>query len=882
MTARRRVTPRLLARLLPPGQRDAFVDDLEEAVAQRAAARGRGPARLWYWRQIASSILPLLALRLRRDPVHDIERTPMTFDTLRQDLRYALRWLRRSPAFTLASAGTIALGIGASTAIFSVVYALLLKPLPYPRPAELVTVWQDMRARGGPANEWATPGNLVDWRAEGRVFASMASMRGWAPTLTGDGEPEPLRGEMVTAGYFDTLAVAPAIGRVFRADETGPAAPRVVVLSDALWRRRFGADRGVLGRQITLSGEPHEIVGVMPPDFRPAFIAGAEVWRPDRVNLANPSRGAVVLRVVARLQPALDASAVSAGTVRLAADLARQHPSENGDTGITVIPQHEQIVGNVRPALMTVFAAVLFVLLLACVNIANLLLARAAGRSREIAIRAALGAGRRRVIRQLLTESVVLSAIGSAIGVVVSIWATQALVAWAPPGTPRLTEVGLSPMVLVFAAGLTLVTGLVFGMVPAFQLSRGRLTSSLKDSGRGISGGAGQRVRRALIVVEVAVALILLAGSGLFLRSFLALQHADLGFDPEHVVAGSVTPPAATYRTEAHRQAFIAEVLERAAAVPGVARAAISSVIPLAAGDSDVNIQIEGAPAAPADREPAAWYRLVSDGYFDVMGITLCEGRGFQPSEPAPVVIVNDALARRFWPGESALGHRVHFGSDPAVPWFTVVGVVREVSQGGARSAPRIQAFVPYTQVPELGGGVSLVVKTRIAPERIVRSLKDAVRAIDPDVTVARAAPMASAVADSIAVPRFLAFIVGAFAIMAVAIAAIGVYGLMSYSVEERRGEIGIRLALGAGTRQIFGLVVGDGLRLALVGLGIGLAGALTLAPMLGALLFGVTAADPATFALTTAGLIAITAMATMIPARRAMSVDPVETLRGQ
>jgi putative ABC transport system permease protein len=870
----------IVARLVPAERRDAFVDDLAEAVAHRRDTLGRWPARLWYWRQLASSVAPLLALRLRGGLASDTEKMPMTFDTLRQDLRYAFRWLRRSPAFTLASAGTIALGIGASTAIFSVVYALLLKPLPYPRPAELVTVWQDMRARGGPSNEWATPGNLVDWRAESRLFASMASMRGWGPTLTGEGEPEPLRGEAVTPGYFDTLAVPPALGRVFRADETGPAAPRVVVLSDALWRRRFGADRGVLGRQILLSGEPHEIVGVMPPEFRPAFIASADVWRPDRVNLATPSRGAVVLRVVARLQPDVDADAVAAGTARLAADLARQHPAENGDTGITVIPLHEQIVGNVRPALMTVFAAVLFVLLLACVNIANLLLARAAGRSREIAIRAALGAGRRRVIRQLLTESVVLSAIGSAIGVAVSVSATQALVAWAPPGTPRLAEVGLSPIVLAFAAGLTLVTGIVFGLVPAFQLSRGRLTSSLKDSGRGISGGAGQRLRRALIVVEIAVALILLAGSGLFLRSFLALQRADLGFDPANVVAGAVTPPAATYRTEAHRQAFIAQVIERAGTIPGVARAAVASVIPLSAGDSDTNFQVEGMAPAPADREPATWYRLVSDGYFDVMGIKLREGRAFQPFEPAPVVIVNDTLASRYWPGENAVGRRMRFGSDPGSPWFTVVGVVRDVSQGGARSATRLQTFVPYTQVPELAGGVSLVVKTNIAPEQVIRSLKDAVRAIDPDVTVARAAPMSTLVADSIAVPRFLAFIVGAFAIMAVVIAAIGVYGLMSYAVAERRGEIGVRLALGAGSRQIFGLIVGDGLRLAAVGLAIGLAGALALAPMLRALLFGVTAGDPATFALTTAGLIGITAMATMIPARRAMRVDPVATLR--
>ena len=804
----------------------------------------------------------------------------MTFESLRHDLKYALRWLWRSPGFTIASAATIALGIGANTAIFSIVHALLLKPLPYPEPADLVTVWQDMRARGGPPNEWATPGNLVDWRAEQSVFASMTSMRGWGPTLTGEGDPEPLRGEAVTDRYFETLGVMPAIGRAFQPGEGLPTAPRIVIVSDGLWRRRFGGDRGVIGRRITLGGEPHEVVGVMPPKFRPSFNTAADVWRPDRVNLANPSRGAVVLRIVARLQPGLEPAAVQSAMARLAAELGRQHPQTNKDVAITIVPLHEQVVGNVRPGVVTVFVAVLFVLLIACVNIANLLLARAAGRMREMAVRAALGANRARVIRQLLTESVVLSAIGSVIGVAVSAWAIQALVAWAPQGTPRLAEVGLNASVLAFAAGLTLVTGIVFGLVPAFQLSRDRLIGALKDGSRGTSGASGHRLRRTLIVAEVAVALVLLVGSGLFLRSFLELRRADLGFDPANVLAGFVTPPPAKYPTEAHRQAFIGDVLDRAAALPGVSRAAVSSILPLGGGDSDTSFQVEGLPPAPPGHEPATWYRLVSSDYFDVMGITVREGRRFARAEPAPVLVINDALARKYWPGESALGRHMRF--DPAAPWFTVVGVIDDVKQGGARSAPRLQTFVPYTQVPELAGGMNLVVKTAIPPDQLIQPLTQAVRSVDPDVPLAQVAPLADRVSGSISEPRFLAFIVGLFAALAVILAAVGVYGLMSYAVTERRTEIGVRLALGAGSRQIFALVLGDGLRLALAGMVVGLAGALALTPLVRSMLFSVPATDPVTFVATALGLAAIATVATILPARRAMRIDPIRTLRGE
>ena len=872
---------RLVARLAPPGVRQLLQDDLTEAHTRRARTRGRLGGFVWCVRELARSIVPLIALRLRDRPRESAKENAMTIESVRHDLRYTLRMLWRSPGFALVAIATIALGIGANTAIFSIVNALLLRPLPYTRPAELVTVWRDLRARGGPQREWATPANLVDWRAERSLFAAMASVRGWNPTLTGLGDPEPLRGEQVTDGYFDVLATTPALGRALSADDALPAAPRVVLLSDRLWRRRFGADPAVLGRRIMLGGDPHEIVGVLPAGFRPSVIPVAELWRPDRINLANPSRGAVVLRIVARVQPGLSPDQIAAATAALARRLEQQHPESEARTGIAVVGMHEQLVGRVRPGLLAVFGAVLFVLLIACVNIANLLLARAAGRTREMALRAALGAGRRRVVRQLLTESVVLAALGSLAGLLVSVWAIDALVAFAPANTPRLSDVGLDANVLLFSTLLTLVTGVVFGLAPAIQLSRSQLAPSLKDGGRGHTGRGSHRVRQILVIAEVAVALVLLVGGGLFLRSFLELRRADLGFNPDHVLVGFVSPPAAKYPTEPYRQAFFDRVLERAAALPGVVQAAASSVIPLSIGDTDLGFVVEGAPPPPTSEEtPATWYRLVSHAYFDVLQIPIRRGRAFEAREAAPVVIVNESLARKHWPAAEAVGGRVRFGGENT-PWYTVVGVAADVKQTGARGEARLQAFIPYWHVPEQSGGMSLVLKTAAPPDTLVQPLRQAVREIDPDIPVSNVMPMSRIVAESIDEPRFLAFLVGLFAALALAVASIGVYGLLSFTVTARRTEIGVRLALGARRWEIFRLVLTDGLRLVLVGIALGLAGAFTLAPTLRSLLFGIPAADPATFAVMALLLMAIAALATIIPARRATRVDPVVALRG-
>ena len=866
----------VLGRLAPPNLRESLLDDVDEMFSARVAQRGAREARAWYRRQALSGLGSLMRIRARAGSSADSTPPTPRFDSLVRDVKYTFRMLRRAPAFTAAAVLTVALGVGATTTVFSVVYALLVKPLPYPAANRLVMVWQDMRARNGPATEWATPGNFVDWKAETRVFASMAAIRGWRPTLTGMGEPEPLVGELVTQQYFDVLGVAPAIGRVFADAEMLPTGPRVVILSHAVWQRLFGGNTGVLGQRVVLGGEPHEIVGVMPAGFRPAIIGDAEVWRPDRLNLANPSRGAVVLRVVARLQPGLELSQAAAAARTLGQQLQTRFPQTNSSVSINLVSFQDQIVGEARSGLLVLLGAVIVVLLIGCVNIANLLLARATSRSREIAVRTALGAGRTRVLRQLLTESLVLAGIGGVAGVVVSYWGINAIVRMAPAGVPRLGEVTIDPAVLLFAALVTGMAGVLFGLAPALHLVGEHLALALKSSGRGAVGSVGRQTRRVLIVAEIAVALVLLVGGGLLLRTFTGLQRVDLGFDPANVLVGAIVPPAAKYRNGEERTVFYDQILERAAALPGVRTAALASVIPLSSGDSDMSFVIEGAPPTSRDDAAATWYRLVSAGYLDAFGIPLRRGRNFVPGETEPVVMINEAMARRYWPGQDALGRRIKFSDDGG--WFRIVGIVGDVKQQGARLEARAQTLIPYWQLPE--PGVAIVLKTHGQPETLTGPLKQAVRAVDPDMPVSGIATMTSLVAESIEEPRFLALLVGLFAALALALAAIGIYGVLSYAVSQRMSEIGVRVALGAGRADVFSLIVRDGLRLALVGVGIGVVISVVGAPALSTLLFGVQPIDPLTFVTVVAAILGVAACASIIPARRGMRVDPLAALR--
>ena len=793
-----------------------------------------------------------------------------------QDLLYAFRVLRKARGLTLVALATLALGIGANTAIFSVIDGILLRPLPYAQPERLVMVWQDLRARGGPATEWTGPSQQFDWKADTDVFENLASVRGWSASLAGGDMPESLVGEQTTYEYFDVLGVHPELGRGFRDADDVPGAARVVILSHGLWTRRFGGDPRVLGRSVPINGESHEIIGVMPAGFRPVLVTGAAMWRPLRMNRANPSRNSAVNRTVGRLQPGITLEQARAGLARLAHALEEAHPASDTKKGINPVPLQAQQTGAMRTPLLLLQGAVAFVLLIACVNVANLLLSRATGRAREIAVRRALGADRARIVRQLLTESVVLSLCGGALGMRIGVWGVSALKGLAPEGTPRIEEVGVDVRVLLFAAALSFATGILFGLVPAAHAARDRLSAALKRGARGQLGDGGSRARRVMVIAELALALVLLAGGGLLLRTFAALQHADLGFAQDHVLTGFVLPPPAQYKTDAARLAFYDALVARAAALPGVTQAALSSVIPLS-GDSDQDFVIEGRPEPTRSADAAvAWYRVVTANYFAVMQIPLRRGRLFADREPAPVVVISETMARRYWPGEDPVGRRVRFGQD----WSTIVGVVADVKVRGPREPGLVETYMPYWQNPE--AGINVVLKTAGDPRALAEPLRRAVKEIDPGIAVASIATLDEIVAASIGTSRFVAMLVAVFAAVALALAAVGVYGVMSYAVSQRTQEIGVRLALGAAERQIFGLVVGESLGLAAAGIGLGLVAAAGAGRAMRGLLFGVGATDVATLGGTAAILVAVAFLAAYLPARRAMRIEPIAALRAE
>ena len=803
--------------------------------------------------------------------------------TFLQDLLFGTRMLYKNRGFTSVALIALAVGIGANTAIFSVVNSVLLHPLPFRDPQRLIMIWENYQQRGGPEREWASPADFRDFRDQAQSFEHVAALVGWGPTLTGQGEPEDLQGAGVSYDTFEMLGVEPALGRNFRPDEDQAGAERVVVLSHQFWQRRLAADPTVVGKSLTLSGESFTVIGVMPRGLRFPILNNTDVWRTIGPVLAGNSRcqrDCLILRVMAKLKPGVTIETARAEVTAIADQNAERFPDSNKGVGATLVPLHEQLVGDVRPAMLVLLGAVGLVLLIACANVANLLLARAAAREKEVAIRAALGASPARLIRQHLTESILLAVIGGALGLLIAFWMVDLLLSFAPPGTPRIEEVAIDSGVLVFTLGIALLTGVAFGLAPALLASRTDFNSALKEGGRDTSATSrGARVRSALVVSEVALALMLLIGAGLLIKSFVNLQRVDPGFNPKNVLRVDITIPRTRYTEPIRSAAFYKQLLDRVSTLSGVEYAGAVSSLPLSGSGTDANFAIEGQPPSEPDRQPVAWYSSITPGYFRALGIRLLKGRELTERDSADgpkVVIISETMARRYFPDSEALGKRLMFGGGKDLR--EIVGVVSDVKYFGLSVDSRPSMYFPHAQNP--ARGMSVVVRTKGDPLTLAAAIRGEVSTLDRDLAVSNVMSMEELVGVSLAAPRFTLLLLGAFAAVAMLLAAIGVYGVVSYSVTQRSHEIGVRMALGARVSDVLKLVVGQGMKLVLGGVGLGLIAAYAMTRAMESLLFGVSATDVTTFASTALLLAGVALGACLVPARRATKVDPMESLR--
>ncbi len=801
-------------------------------------------------------------------------------DTLLLDLRHGVRALRRSRGVALLALLCLALGLGANAALFGVVNGVLLRPLPYAAPERLVRVFETAPRDPDALRSVALP-TVVDWNRELRALAPVATYSPWTFDVTGGDRPEQLDGASVSASLFPVLGVRPALGRAFTAEEEQAGGPRAVVLGDALWRRRFGGDRAVLGRVVTLNGERFTVVGVMPPGF--AFPTGAELWASVAVDHEIDARDARHVSAIARLAPGATLETARAELLGVEGRLAERFPRNYTDYGVRLIPLHERIVGDVRPALLVLFGAVTLVLLIACANVANLLLARATARRREMGVRTALGASRARLVRQLVTESLVLSAAGGALAVVVAaalLWALRAL---GPADLPRLAEATVDGRVLAFTFAVAAATGVLFGLAPALAASRADPHAAIQEDGKGTTAGAAkQRLRGALVVTELALALVLLVGAGLLIRTLRVLTAVDPGVRVEHVLTFHVGLPPARHDDRAGVVEFYRRLRERLGAAPGAATVGLASRLPLSGDDHSARVRLPNEPDAPGSGR-SVQDRAVSPGYFAALGIPVRAGREFAEGDGAgapPVVIVNEALARRLWPGErpaAALGRQIIPSRAGKVP-REIVGVVGDAHQFGVDAPADPEFYLPHAQDP--WPWLYVVVRTRGDPRALVRDAERAVWSLDPNVPVTQVRTMEALLAESLARRRFQMLALGAFAGVAMLLAVVGVYGVMAYLVARRTREIGIRVALGAGRGGVLRLVVGEGARLAALGVGLGLVASLGASRAVARLLYGVSPTDPLTFAGTAALLGGVALVACWVPARRAARVDPVRALR--
>jgi putative ABC transport system permease protein len=763
------------------------------------------------------------------------------------------------------------------------VNGVLLRPLPYPEAERLVMIWEDYQERGGPEREWTNPANFYDWRSQNQVFAEMFALNDWAPTLTGDQEPELLVGSVATYGMFATLGVRPAMGRGFDAREDQPGGDRVVVLSDGLWKRRFGGDPDITGRRLVLSGNSFTVIGVMPPGFRYPVIPNAEIWAPMQAE-PTAGRGNAFLRVVGRLREGVTLAGARAEMSAIAARLEKQYPDTNARTGIRLVNLQVDTARPVRAALLVLMGAVGLVLLIACANVANLLIARASARGKEIAIRAALGAGRRRIVRQLLTESVLLSACGGFAGLGLAVWVADLLVTGAPFGLGQTYDIRLDSTVMAFTVLVACGTGVLFGIAPAVAAASGTPGIALKEDAPGASR-THLPVRNAIVVAEMAMSVALLSGAGVLVRSFYELLHAGPGFNPRNVLVAGLNLPQTKYADGAQAAAFYQELLERIRSLPGVRSASAVNNLPLGGNHTDANFIVEGRPVPPPDRMPAAWYTPVSPAYFETMGVQLLRGRALDQRDHAGaprVIVINESMAKKYWPGEDPVGKRIGTGGDSPQGrlWREVVGVVGNVRAFGLDREEPPTMYLSHAQLP--ARRMNLVVRTGGDPMDLAAALRSVVRERDRELAISRMATLESILRSSVADRRFLMLLLGGFAAAAMILAAVGLYGVMAYIVTGRTREIGIRMALGAHAGDVFGMVAGQGMRLAAIGIALGIAIAIPALSSLEKLVYGISPRDPATLVAISALLALVAMVACCVPARRAIRLNPTIALRHQ
>ncbi|MBI3886373.1 MAG: ABC transporter permease [Opitutae bacterium] len=796
---------------------------------------------------------------------------------MRNDLRYALRQLAQAPGFTCVAVLTLALGIGACTAIFTVVNAVLLRPVEYPESARLL-VLRESKLPEFPEFS-VSPANYRDFAAQADAFESMYAVRGASYNLTGRGEPVRLLAQRVTGKFFDVLRVAPALGRAFGPAEDAPGKDAVVVLSHAFWQRHFGGAPGVIGTTLTLNRRPCTVVGVMPATFRRGSTT--DLWAPMAFTEQEwAGRGGHFLTVFGRLKPGFTVGQARTQLETIAARLAEKYPDTNQGWGVVVKTILDANTGELRPTLFVLLGAVGLLLLIACANVANLLLARATARQREISIRTALGSSRWRIVRQLLTESLVLGLLGGGLGALLGQWSLEALLAIAPPDLPRAAEIALDGRALAFTLGVALFSGVVFGLAPALQSLRVNLVEALKDGARGAGDGTRRRwVRHGLVVAELALALMLLSGAGLLLRSFLRLSAASPGFDPQHALWVGVDLPRAKYDTPAKQKAVTESLLARLRAVPGVTAVGVTHVMPFSGGDYTLSLEIEGRPVPPAEL-PSTTYFSVSPGYFQAMGIPLLRGRDFTAQDRADtphVAIISQSLANQFFPGQNPLGRRINPTSGPQT-WREIIGVVGDIKHVAVDFPTRPQTYEPILQAPFTA--LNFAVRTAGEPAALGAVLRREVAAVDPEQPVARLEPLGKLVAESMARQRFAFTLLTSFSVVALLLAALGVSGVMAYNISQRTGEIGVRMALGAGAGDVVRLILRQGLGVIALGLLAGLGATLALARVIQSLLYGTSPRDPLTLGLVAAGLGAVAVAACLLPALRAAKVDPLVALR--